>query len=375
MKYKKRARPILVIAPGIISGPEKVVQTGSMALAELGLDPIIVIIREIEFPHFADQFEKILHPKIKRVVVDSNRNFDIMLPSRIKESLSPVLKNDKSSGLVFHSHGIKALIASSFVKGKHQHIHTHHGNFGQSFKEKMIEKISFSFMKNCDRIIAVSQKMKADLVNELHPYKNISVIDNMLSFRNVAKLRDRRSILPPRHREIIKLLFVGRLSPEKGLLEFLNCWSNLIYRDRFELTIVGDGPLKNEIELFLKGTHLFNKVKMCGYINDPAEYFIESDLLIMPSLTEGLPMTLIESMASGLPVLANDVGAISSLVVHNHNGFLCSVPAEEKWSTGLWEALKNIERWTNNAQWEASSVEMKYSPTKWAVKTQNFYQV
>jgi glycosyltransferase involved in cell wall biosynthesis len=375
MKYKKRARPILVIAPGIIAGAEKVVQTGSTALADIGLDPVVVIIKESQTPHFAEQFEKILNPNVKRITVDTKRSLDLMLPMRIKEGLNKILDKDKPGPLVFHSHGFKALFASSFIKGSNHHIHTHHGNTGLTLKIKLYEKLAYSFMKNCDRIIAVSQRMKEDLLNELYPYKNISVIDNMLSFKNIAKIRDRRNALPQRQNDIIRLLFVGRLSPEKGLLEFLHCWSNLIYRDRFELTIVGDGPLKHEIENFLKGHHLMNRVKLCGYINDPAEYFIESDLLIMPSLTEGLPMTLIESLAAGLPVLANDVGAIASLVVHGHNGYLCSTPTEEKWTTGLWEALKNIESWKSNAQWEASSVEIRFSPTKWAVKTQAFYQV
>jgi len=371
MKYKRRARPILIIAPGLISGAEKVVQTGSLALSEIGLDPIVVIIRESKYPYFADQFAKILHPKVKKIIVDTNRSFDVMLPIRIKEELEKILNSEKTAPLVFHSHGFKALIATSFIKGNNHHIHTHYGHINNAFKSKL----AYSFMKNCNRVIAVSQKMKEELLTELYPFKNVSVIDNMLSFRNIGKIRDRRISLPARHGEIIKLLYVGRLIPEKGLLDFLHCWSNLIYRDRFELTVIGDGPLKNDLENFIKGNHLMNRIKMLGYLNEPAEYFIESDLLIMPSLSEGLPMTLIESLAAGLPVIANDVGAISSLVVHNHNGYICSTGSEDKWTTGLWEALKNIERWKSNAEWEASSVEQRFSPTKWAAKTQAFYQV
>lgn len=376
MKYKKRARPIHVIAPGIISGAEKVVQTGLTALHDIGLDPILIIIRETRAPHFADEFARIIPEKIKRIIVDSNRAFDLLLPFRMKEELERFLKNEKPGQLVFHSHGFKALIACSIVKGKYHHIHTHHGNTGHSWQVRLYEQAAFNVMKTCNRVIAVSHKMKEELLQELHPYRKISVIDNMLSFKNSAKIREmRKAMLYQFSEETLKLLYVGRLSPEKGLDLFLKCWASLIYRDRFELTIVGDGPLRAQIEQIIMDNHLYGKVKMYGHVPDPSEFYIHSDLLILPSLTEGLPMTLIESLASGVPVLANDVGAISSLIKHNHNGYICASSDSEIWSTALWEALKNVGQWKENAQQEASQVEMRFSPGKWAVKTQACYQV
>lgn len=375
MKYKKRARPILVIAPGLIAGAEKVVQNGVIALNGIGLDPILIIIKETRVPHFADQFEKIIPPEIKRIVVDSTRAMDLMLPLRIREKLHHFLKNEKNSPVVFHSHGFKALIACFLIRGQNHHIHTHHGDTSHTFKVKMYEKIAMIIMKTCDRVIAVSQRMKEELLLKLHPYKNISVIDNMLSFKNTSRIRQRRLERQPPDGEVLQLLFVGRLSPEKGLIPFLECWSSVIYRDRFELLIIGDGPLKHQIEKTIIECHLHSKVKMLGYVDDPSEYFIQADLLIMPSLTEGLPMTLIESLASGVPVLANDVGAMASLVVHNHNGYLCHNSSQEEWATALWESLKNAEQWKLNAQTDAVRVEQRFSPSKWAVKTQAHYQV
>lgn len=374
MKYKKRARPVLVIAPGIIAGAEKVVQTGIIALHEIGLNPILIIISETRVPHYADQFEKIIPSNISRIIVPSTRALDVMLPLRTKEALKTFLKTEKPGPLVFHSHGFKALFVSFFIRGDHHHIHTHHGNTGHTLKVRIYESLAFMMMKTCDRVIAVSQKMKDELLEKLHPYKKISVIDNMLSFKNIHKIRERRLALTPHSGQVYRLLFVGRLSPEKGLVHFLECWSSVIYRDRFELTIIGDGPQKHLIENMIIANHLSGKVKMVGYVSDPAEYFVDADLLIMPSLTEGLPMTLIESLAAGVPVLANDVGAIASLVTHNHNGYLCH-SSHEKWATALWDVLKNIDRWKENAQNEAISIERRFSPAKWAAKTQTYYHV
>jgi len=375
MKSKNRARPIMVIAPGLIAGAEKVVQNGVIALNEIGLDPILIIIKETRVPHFADQFEKIIPSEIKRIVVNSNRPMDLMLPLRIRDKLHSFLRNEKNGAVVFHSHGFKALIACFLIRGKNHHIHTHHGDTGHTLKVKIYEKIAMMVMKTCDRIIAVSQNMKEELLLQLHPYKNISVIDNMLSFKNTHKIRQSRLERHPPNSEVLQLLFVGRLSPEKGLIPFLKCWSSVIYRDRFELLIIGDGPFKHQIEKTIIENHLHAKVKMLGYIEDPSEYFIQADLLIMPSLTEGLPMTLIESLASGVPVLANNVGAIGSLVVHNYNGYLCHNSNLEEWATALWDSLKNYEYWKSNAQMDAIQIEQRFSSSKWAVKIQAHYQI
>lgn len=375
MKSKKRARPILVIAPGIISGAEKVVQTGSIALYEIGLDPIVIIIRETRVPVYAEQFEKILPPFVNRIIVNSSSAYDFLLPVRLKYSLKKFLDHEKPSNLVFHSHGFKALIACALVRGQYHHIHTHHGNTGHTLKVRMYEKLAFTFMKSCNRVIAVSQRMKEELLEALAPYKKISVIDNMLSTKNMSKIRERRFALAPNDHEMLKLLYVGRLSPEKGLLNFLQCWSTLIYRDRFELLVLGEGPERFAIEAFLRENHLQSRVKLLGHVMDPAEFYIGADLLIMPSLTEGLPMTLIESLSAGLPVLANDVGAISSLIKHNLNGYLCQNSNPELWTTALWESLKNIQAWKNYAEEHAHEVENRFSPNKWAYKTQAFYQI
>ncbi len=375
MKYKKRARPVLVIAPGIIAGAEKVVQTGILALHDIGLNPILIIIRETRAPQFAEQFEKIIPSQINRIVVNSTRALDIMLPMRTKEALKLFLKNEKAGPLVFHSHGFKALLACFFIRGDHHHIHTHHGNTSHTLRVRIYEKLAFLIMKTCDRVIAVSQKMKEELLMQLYPFKKISVIDNMLSFKNIRKIRERRLATMPHNGSIYHLLYVGRLSPEKGLLRFIECWSTVIYRDRFELTILGDGPEKHLLEKLIAEKNLSRKVRMVGHVNDPAEYFVNADLLIMPSLSEGLPMTLIESLAAGVPVLASDVGAIASLVNHNHNGYLCHSHSLETWATALWNVLKNIDSWKYNAQKEAAGIEQRFSPTKWAAKTQAFYQV
>jgi glycosyltransferase involved in cell wall biosynthesis len=111
-------------------------------------------------------------------------------------------------------------------------------------------------------------------------------------------------------------LFVGRLSPEKGIETMLEAWSGL----DVPLVVVGDGPLGPEVEQAAKANH---KIKWMG--RRPREevlaYMKSASMLIFPSLWyEGLPMTIVEAFAVGLPVIASDMGSMSTLVAHRQTG-------------------------------------------------------
>lgn len=363
----KTYRPVLVLAPGVLAGAEKVVLTGLIGLKEAGLNPLMVIIRETRSPHFAETFQKAIPSGIESLFIDSTKAFDLQLPKRLKLALAT-----QTLPIVLHSHGFKALIACYMMKGKTPHLHTHHGNTGHTFKVRIYEKIAMMTMKSCDQVIAVSYKMKQELDQKLAPYKKIAVIENMLSLTNAARVRTERKSI--RHGNIIKLLYVGRLSPEKGLLPFLEALAASPLKEQFHLTVLGDGVERLLVEKFIAKEKLEKIVTLHGFVSDPSNYFVNPDVLIMPSLREGLPMTLIEAMAVGVPVLANNVGAIASMVTHNHNGYFAQDFSQSSWIKALEETNKNYQTWVQNAQQEAESVEARFSLKQWTQKTKDLYE-
>lgn len=111
-------------------------------------------------------------------------------------------------------------------------------------------------------------------------------------------------------------LFVGRLSPEKGIKVLLDafCQSN------FELYIAGDGPLKQDV---LDATRSNKKIRLLGNLDkENVELAMkECTALVFPSVWyEGMPMTIIEAFSAGTPVIAGNLGAMASLIVHGYNG-------------------------------------------------------
>lgn len=368
MKLKiKSTRPVLVLAPGVLAGAEKVVLTGLVGLSDKGSNPLMVIIRETRAPHFAENFQKAMPANIESVIIDSTKAFDLQLPKRLKG----VILNEVTP-VILHSHGFKALIACYMMKGAIPHVHTHHGNTAHTLKVRIYEKLAMMTMKSCNHVIAVSHKMKQELDIKLAPFKRITVVENMLSLTNAAKIRSERTSIVPTDK--IKLLFVGRLSPEKGLLPFLESLSSSPVKDTFHLTVLGDGVERSLVENFISDHKMQNQVTLRGFVSDPSNFFVESDILIMPSLREGLPMTLIEALASGVPVLANNVGAIASMVTHNKNGYFARDFSIESWHEAMLATSLNYKEWLKNAALEAEDVEERFSLKKWTQKTLELYE-
>ena len=110
----------------------------------------------------------------------------------------------------------------------------------------------------------------------------------------------------------IKVLYVGRVSKEKNLLKLCEL------HNHFEITIVGDGPIKYELETRYKD------IKFVGYKfgKDLAQYYHSNDVFCFPSLTDTFGIVIIEALSNGLPVAAYDVTGPKDIVTHGVDGFL-----------------------------------------------------
>ncbi|AQL43319.1 hypothetical protein BV210_11725 [Halorientalis sp. IM1011] len=127
--------------------------------------------------------------------------------------------------------------------------------------------------------------------------------------------------------EVSDLLFVGRLSGEKGVGDLLAAFAELVERADRELTlhVVGDGPAEDSLREQARTLGVADETVFHGFVPHGEELwrrYDDSDLLILPSYTEGLPRVLGEGMARGLPVVATRVGGIPAFVRDGENGLL-----------------------------------------------------
>ncbi|HEY5792078.1 MAG TPA: glycosyltransferase family 4 protein [Chthoniobacterales bacterium] len=131
----------------------------------------------------------------------------------------------------------------------------------------------------------------------------------------------------PRRHQPPRILWVGRLSVQKNprlALESLAALGDLPW----ELHVVGDGPLRGELEDQSARLHLAERVTFHGWEDSPrvAELMRSSDLLLMTSLSEGFPMVVVEALAHGLPVAATDIPALRGVILPGENGRLAAPP-------------------------------------------------
>ena len=157
--------------------------------------------------------------------------------------------------------------------------------------------------------------------------------------------------------------YIGRLSGEKGVLNFVKAIPEIIEKEnKIKFLVGGDGQLRNEIEKFLKKKSLTDKVKLPGWIPDEefSTYLNELKLFVLPSYTEGLPYTILEAMACGTPVLATPVGAIPDVIKDGETGFIMENNSPECIAENIVRALAhpNINEITKNAR---ALVEEKYN--------------
>lgn len=121
----------------------------------------------------------------------------------------------------------------------------------------------------------------------------------------------------------VRGIFVGRLIFNKGPQFLLAALGSLQTRlPNLKIDIVGEGPMRRKLEVFVRHQRLDDTVNFLGIRDDVPELLRRSDFFIRPSLLEGMPLTVLEAMASGLPVVVSDVGGAREVVVDGVTGYL-----------------------------------------------------
>jgi len=118
---------------------------------------------------------------------------------------------------------------------------------------------------------------------------------------------------------MFRLLFIGRLHPDKGVLEAVEA-IRILRDERISndvcLTIVGSGPAEQTIQEAIRKHRLEDRVRLVGPVYGPekVKLFVDADVVVFPTYHEGLPYVLLESLASGTPVVTTKVGGIPDIV-------------------------------------------------------------
>ncbi|MBY6032524.1 glycosyltransferase [Marinobacter daepoensis] len=182
--------------------------------------------------------------------------------------------------------------------------------------------IDRKILRSFDKIVLVSDKIKKRLPRRIAMSENISVIYNGIStdFLESNECNNEYSCLLKD--DGVKFICVGRLSSEKNYMEAIYLFSLIEKKlSKSTLCIVGEGPEEYKLKKLVNELNLDTKVFFTGYVNDASTLIGESDCLLITSLSEGLPMTLLEAMRHFTLVAYRDVGEIDNVLLNGELGF------------------------------------------------------
>lgn len=204
---------------------------------------------------------------------------------------------------------------------------------GTSTSKKIIEAMAFA-----DKVLSVSEDLKLHIINLGISKDKVHVVPNGVDtdkFKSTGKEHSRNLLNLPQDKNIV--LFVGALREIKGVDYLIEAAKNFV-NDNTELYMVGrDDGLKKSLEKRAAELKISNYIKYTGPVNheDIPLWISASDMLVLPSLSEGRPNVVLEALSCEVPVVATDVGGIPELMINGETGYL--VPAKDP--SGLSEKI------------------------------------
>jgi len=162
----------------------------------------------------------------------------------------------------------------------------------------------------------------------------------------------------------IQLLFLSRIKKQKGIYITIDTHQLLLKKGHsIDLTIAGDG---NELKPAMKyvDENNFKNIKFTGFLSGIEKHQLlkKSHILLFPSFTEGLPLTIIEAMAYGLPVITRPVGGIPDIIQNGEHGYLTESMQPEDYAALIEIIIKNNKKYEEISKNNISKVKSEFLP-------------
>ena len=202
---------------------------------------------------------------------------------------------------------------------------TAHGWIGNRPKDRFLSALDRQVLRAFDRVIAVSTPIRDALSGVGVRQDRLRLLHNAIVVERYRRTGQsdflERLIGKPLGRPVITA--IGRLSREKGHADLVEALQKLLARDLpFTALLVGDGPERDVLEARVDAAGLSDRVHLPGYVTNTAEILESSDLLVLPSHTEGLPNVALEALVMEVPVVATSVGGTPEVIVDGTTGRL-----------------------------------------------------
>lgn len=252
-------------------------------------------------------------------------------------NLYQVIRKEKPD--VIHAHDFTATLISLIAGFKIPVVSHIHQN-PQWLNNINVRSLLFLIASvKIQQIIAVTPAIKKTKIFSVFLYNKTTVLENIIDLKYVRSKAEDNST------ESYDIVFIGRLVAVKNPIRFIEIIAKVVkIKPSIKVAIIGEGYLREESEKLIRELKLENNIKLLGFLSNPFSILKNSRLLCMTSKTEGLPMTAIESLALGKPVVVPNLVEMQSVIDEN-NGILCE--SDNEFVLGIIKLLNEDDTYYN----------------------------
>jgi glycosyltransferase involved in cell wall biosynthesis len=217
----------------------------------------------------------------------------------------------------------------------------------QLWENRVLKNSKVYYSLSREEMDYLNKKTKSKIV-----FQTMGIEDEY--FESIDKDKARKELGLPLDKKII--IFIGRISKTKGIDLLIQAMEGINSED-IELKIIGYGKERDELESMAKEKNLKNVEFLGGIFGDKKRRYLNAaDILVLPSLKEGAPVTVMEAMASNLPAVVSDVGGTNLMIKNGVNGILIKkgdpIEIYEGIKKGLKFKTKDIRRYAERYRWK-----------------------
>ena len=299
-------------------GAETMCENLTYALTDLGHQVTVVSLYGEKTP-IARRMEA---AGVKILYLDKRLGLDLsMVPKLMK-----ILKLEKPDVVHTHLDVIKYAVAAAKLCGIRRYVHTVH-NVAHEEAEGRLQKIinTVYFKLGWSVPVALSPEVRNTILSFYGLAEaQVPMIYNGVELGKCSPKQDYHLASPAR------LLHIGRFNGQKNHKGLLEAFAQIAaaYPDCC-LQLIGDGELREETEQLADTLGLQQKVSFLGNQSNIYPFLQEADIFLLPSKFEGMPMTIIEAMGTGLPIVASAVGGVPDMLENRVSGMLVSCDADQ----------------------------------------------